>query len=64
MKTWTKRYAVSSLLALTVLSAIDAYNRPANDVRFGSAIVVAAIWPVVLAIAVGGAVGQVARDHG
>jgi hypothetical protein len=61
MKTWTKRYAISCLIALFVLSGIDAYNRPNNDVRIGSAIVLAAVWPVVLAIAFGGAVGDVAR---
>jgi hypothetical protein len=63
MKTWTRRYAVSCLLALFVLSGIDAYNRPTKDVRIGSAIIMAAVWPVVLAIAVGGAVGEVAREH-
>ena len=61
MKTWTKRYAVSCLVALFVLSGIDAYNRPTNDVRIGGAIVLAAVWPVTLAITVGGAVGAVAR---
>ena len=63
MKTWTRRYAVSCLLALFVLSGIDAYRRPSNDVRIGSAIVLAVAWPVVLAIAFGGAVGEVAREH-
>ena len=62
MKTWIKRYAVSCLVAMFVLSGIDAYNRPTNDVRI-SVIVVAAVWPVVLAIALGGAVGEVAREH-
>jgi hypothetical protein len=62
VKTWIKRYAVSCLVAMFVLSGIDAYKNPTNDVRI-SVIVVAAVWPVVLAIALGGAVGEVAREH-
>jgi hypothetical protein len=63
MKTWTKRYAVSFLLALFVLSGIDAYKRPANDLRTGAVIVAAAVWPVVLAIVLGWTVGEVARER-
>ena len=63
MKTWTKRYAVSCLLALFVLSAFDAYKRPANDLRTGAVIVAAAVWPVVLAIVLGWTVGEVARER-
>jgi hypothetical protein len=63
MKTWTKRYAISFLLALFVLSARDAYRHPTNDVRIGAVIVVAAIWPVALAIVVGWTVGEAVREH-
>ena len=63
MKTCIKRYAISCLIALVVLSGIDAYRRPDHDVRIGSALILAAAWPVVLAIAFGGAVGAVVREH-
>ena len=63
MKSWFKRYAVGGLIALFVLSGIDAYRHPDNDIRVGSALVMAAAWPVVLAIAVGGAIGEVAREQ-
>jgi hypothetical protein len=63
MKTWTKRYAISCLLAVFVLSARDAYKHPTNDLRTGAVIVVAAVWPVALAIVVGWTVGEVARER-
>ena len=63
MMSWFKRYAVSCLIALFVLSGVDAYRRPDHDVRVGSALVMAAAWPIILAIAFGGAVGEVARGR-
>jgi hypothetical protein len=62
MNTWIKRYAVGFLLALCVLSGIDAHKRPVEGVRFGSVIMMAAAWPMTLAIVVGGTVGGVVRD--
>jgi hypothetical protein len=63
MKTWTKRYAISFLLAVFVLSASDAYRHPTDGPRTGAVIVVAAIWPVALAIVVGWTVGEAVREH-
>ena len=57
-----KRYAVSCLIALFVFAGIDGYQRPGEDPRFGAILVTAAVWPVVAAIAVGGAIGAVTRE--
>jgi hypothetical protein len=63
MKTWTKRYAVSCLLALFVFSGIEAYRNPTDDMRVGGVILLAAVWPVTLAVLVGWTVGDFARER-
>ena len=60
---WIKRYAISCLIALFIFSGIDSYKRPTNDVRVGVLVVLAAVWPVTVAVAVGSAVGEVARER-
>jgi len=64
MKSWTKRYLLSCLVALFVLASFDGYRHPGQDPRFGSAVVMAAAWPVVITFAIGSALGEVARRHG
>ena len=59
---WLKRYAISCLIALFVLAALDGYHRPGKDLRVGAIITVAAVWPIVAAIVVGSSVGEVARE--
>jgi hypothetical protein len=60
---WKKKYAISCLIALFAFAAMDAYRHPGKDIRLGSLVVMAAAWPIVLSIALGGAVGEVARAH-
>jgi hypothetical protein len=57
-----KRYALSCLIALFIFSGIVGYRHPTNE-RIGALVVMAAVWPVVIAIAFGGAIGAVARAH-
>jgi len=59
---WLKRYAISCLIAMFVLAALDGYHRPGKDMRVGAIITVAAVWPIVAAIVVGSSVGEAARD--
>ena len=58
-----KRYAVSCLVAMFVFAAIDGYNRPGQDPRFGAILITAAVWPVFAAIVVGGSIGDVTRQR-
>ena len=58
-----KRYAVSCLVALFVFAAIDGYNRPGQDPRFGAILVTAAVWPIFSAVVVGGSIGAVTRER-
>jgi len=60
---WFKRYLVSCLIALFIFSGIEGYLRPSDDMRIGAVVVSAALWPAFAAILVGGAVGEVVRDH-
>ena len=60
---WIKRYAISCLIALFIFSGIDSYKRPTNDVRVGVLVVLAVVWPIAVAIAVGSAVREVARER-
>ena len=57
-----KRYTLSCLIALFIFSGIVGYRHPTND-RIGALVVMAAVWPVVMAFALGGAIGAVARAH-
>ena len=60
---WMKRYAISCLIALFIFSGIESYKRPAADIRVGALVVLAAVWPVAVAIAAGSAVGEVMRER-
>jgi hypothetical protein len=60
---WFKRYAVSCLIAMFVFAAVDAHARPGQNPREGAIIVTALGWPIVMAIAMGGAVGEVLGKH-
>jgi|HubBroStandDraft_6_1064221.scaffolds.fasta_scaffold1511930_2 hypothetical protein len=60
---WIKKYAISCLIALFALAAIDAYHHPGNDVRVGAVVLVAAVWPIALSIIVGSAVGEIIRER-
>jgi hypothetical protein len=55
---WTKKYAMSCLIALFVFTAIDASHRPGKDVRVGAIVVTAAVWPIFLSIVLGWTVGD------
>jgi len=57
-----KRYALSCLIVLFIFSGIDSYRHPTNDVRWGALVAVAAVWPVVLAIAFGSTAGEMVRE--
>ena len=57
-----KRYALSCLIVLFIFSGIDSYRHPTNDVRWGALTAVAAVWPVVLAIAFGSTAGETVRE--
>lgn len=59
---WKKKYAIGCLIALFVFTAMDSYDRPNRDVRFGAVIVMAAVWPVTVSVIWGGAVGEMVRD--
>ncbi|AND89680.1 MULTISPECIES: hypothetical protein [Bradyrhizobium] len=59
---WKKKYAIGCLIALFVFTAMDSYDRPNRDVRFGAVIVMAAVWPVTVSVILGGAVGGMVRD--
>jgi hypothetical protein len=58
---WFKRYLVGCLIALFALAAIEAHDRPGN-VRYGSVIVMAAVWPMTLSIVMGAVVGEMVRE--
>jgi hypothetical protein len=60
---WKKKYAISCLIALFAFAAMDAYNRPGKDVRFGAVVVTAAVWPIILSIAFGSALGEMVRER-
>jgi hypothetical protein len=64
MKSWTKRYLLSCVVALFAFASFNGYRRPGQDPRFGSAVVMAAAWPVVLTFACGSALGEMVRGHG
>ena len=57
-----KRYALSYLIVLFIFSGIDSYRHPTNDVRWGALVAVAAVWPVVLAVAIGSTAGETVRE--
>ena len=57
-----KRYALSYLIVLFIFSCIDSYRHPTNDVRWGALVAVAAVWPVVLAVAIGSTAGETVRE--
>ncbi|MHC2578999.1 hypothetical protein ACVI1J_009288 [Bradyrhizobium diazoefficiens] len=59
---WKKKYAIGCLIALFAFTAMDSYDRPDRDVRFGAVIVMAAVWPVTVSVILGGAVGEMVRD--
>ena len=59
---WLKRYALSYLIVLFIFSGLDSYRHPTNDVRWGALAAVAAVWPVVLAIAFGSTAGETMRE--
>jgi len=58
---WFKRYAIGCLIAMIVLAASDGYKHPDMDLRVGAIVAVAVIWPIMAAIIVGDAIGEVAR---
>jgi len=59
---WFKRYAIGCLIWLALGGAVDAYKHPDGETRMGAIVVVAAAWPIVTAVVVGGAVGDIVRD--
>lgn len=60
---WKKKYAISCLIALFAFVALDAYRHPGEDVHIGTDVVAAAVWPIVLSIALGWTLGDVVRKH-
>jgi hypothetical protein len=62
MKSWIKRYAIGCLVVLFALSANDGYRRP-HDIRFGTNLIIAAAWPVSLAIVAGAVFGDAFREQ-
>lgn len=59
---WKKKYAISCLIVLFAFAALDAYQRPGKDVRVG-AVLTAAVWPIVLSVAFGSALGEMVRKR-
>jgi len=62
MKNWIKRYIISWLVVMFVLATVDGYKRPGQDMRVGSIVVLAAVWPIMAAIVLGSSVGEVAKE--
>jgi hypothetical protein len=61
---WKKKYAIGGLIALFAFAAMDSYDRPNRDVRFGAVLVMAAVWPVTVSVILGCAVGEMVRENG
>ena len=59
---WKRKYAISCLVAVFAFTAMDSYDRPNGDVRFGAVVLMAAVWPVTVSLILGGAVGEMLRD--
>jgi hypothetical protein len=57
-----KGYAIGSLIVMTILAGMDAYNRPGQDLRIGTIVAMSAVWPVTVAIVAGVSIGEVASD--
>ena len=57
---WFKRYAIGFLIALLVLAGVDGYKGgPGHSI--GATMLMAAAWPIVITMAVGGTIGDVVR---
>jgi hypothetical protein len=58
---WKKKYAISFLIALFAFAAMDAYRHPGKDVHVATDVVMAAVRPIILTIAMGSALGEMVR---
>ena len=59
---WLKCYAVGFIVTAFAITGMQSYNRPGKDQRIAGTIVMAAVWPLTVAIVLGGSIGEVASD--
>jgi hypothetical protein len=59
---WFKRYIIGFLIAMFVFAGMDAYSQPGKDPRVGTALALAIVWPITVAVVVGSTIGEVASD--
>lgn len=60
--TWSRRYALSCLIAVLFFASIDGYKHPDEDMRYSAILLASAGWPVVAALVVGSTIGEVVHD--
>jgi hypothetical protein len=59
---WFKRYAMSCVIAMFVLAAMQGYARPGKDQPVAGIVALAVVWPITAALAVGSSIGEIASD--